>query len=164
MTFTDSNSFESSSQICLISLKQLFKKPNPTDDFISLGYFPINLKIFILNIIVLLCTLNLFTSLMNFPLSLNLLKTFPWWYVMDIIHFVLVRIISLYCFITSAASLIFSTSPAILFSSCVSTVLLLNIESTNCFLISSLLSLLVFLVFSELFRSCKQKMTTIPQI
>ena len=44
----------------------------------------INFIIFILNIIALLCTLNSWTSLMNFSLSL---KTFPWWYAMDIIFF-----------------------------------------------------------------------------
>ena len=68
MIFTYSNSFEFS---------LVFKRPNVTDDIISLGCLSINLKIFILNIIVLLSTLNLLTNLMNFSLSLNLLKTFP---------------------------------------------------------------------------------------
>ena len=66
----------------------------------------INFIIFILNIIVLLCTLNSWTSLMDFSLSL---KTFPWWYAMDIMFFFFVRIISSYCFIIAATSLGFSS-------------------------------------------------------
>ena len=66
----------------------------------------INFMIFIFNIIVLLCTLNSLTSLMNFSLSL---KTFPWWYAMDIMFFFFVWIISSYCFITAATSLGFSS-------------------------------------------------------
>ena len=53
-----------------------FKKPNVTEDFIDIGCSSINFTIFILNIIVLLRTLNLLTSLINFSLSSNLLKTF----------------------------------------------------------------------------------------
>ena len=163
MTFTYSNSFEFSSQICFISLEQFFKKPNSIDDFINLGYFPISLKIFILNIIVLLCTLNSLTSLMNFYLSLYFLNIFPWWYMMDIFFF-FVLIISLYCFITAAASSCFSAFSTFFFNSTISIMSLFTIDSINCFFISSLLGLFVFLAFLEPFHIGKQKITTILQI
>ena len=91
----------------------------------------INFMIFILNILVLLCTLNSLTSLMNFSLSLNLLKTFPWWYAMDIMFFFFVRIISSYCFIIAAASLgfyAFSSLPAFNFKIVLKRVLLCMIK------------------------------------
>ena len=130
MTFIYSNSFEFLLQICLISWWWFFKKPNVTDDFINLGLLSITLKIFVLNIILLLCTLKSLTSLINFSLSLNILKTFPWWYALDVIFF--------------------------FFNSSVSIISLLIMESISCFWISSLLSLLLFVVFSEPFCSCKQ--------
>ena len=111
-------------KLCLIFFTNLFnilvivfKKPNVTDVFINLVCLSINFTIFILNIIVLLCTLNSLTSLMNFSLSLNLLKTLPWWYAIDVMFFFLVQIISSYCFIMAAASLGFSLS-AFSFNSC----------------------------------------------
>ena len=82
---------------------------------------------------------------------------------MDIIFFFFVRIIPSYYFMMAAVSSGFSTLSAFLFNSSVSIIPLLIMESINCFLISSLVSLLVFLVFSEPFCGCKQKMTTIPQ-
>ena len=50
-----------------------------------------------------------------------------------------------------------SALSAFSFKSAVSIISLSIIESINYFLISSLLSILVFLVFSEPFFSCKQK-------
>ena len=56
------------------------------------------------------------------------------------------QIISLYCFITVAASYGFSTLSAFWFSSTVSVISLLIMESVNCFLIPSLVIRLVFLL------------------
>ena len=118
MTFTYSNSFGFSLQICLISLQWFFKKPNVTDDFINFGCLSISFTIFISNIIVVLCTLNSLTSLRNFSFSLNLLKTLPWLYAMHKMIFLFVRIIPSYSFIMVAASLAFSTLSAFSFNSC----------------------------------------------
>ena len=135
-----------------------FKKPSVTDDFINLGSSSISFMIFILNIIVVSCTLNTLSSLMNFFFSLNLLKTFPWWYPMHTMFFFFVRIISSYCFIMLAASSIFSTLSAFSFnSSSLSTLPLLIIESISCYLISSLLSVLIFLALSEPFFNYNKK-------
>ena len=67
--------------------------------------------------------------------------------------------ISSYCFMTPAASSGFSTLSAFFFNSSVlfSVISLLIMESISCFLISSLLIRLLFLVFSETFCSYKQK-------
>ena len=118
----------------------------------------------ILNIIVLLFTLNLLTSLISFSLSLNILKTFPWWYAMDVVFFFFVQIISSYCFIMAAGSSGLPALSARSFNFSVSIVSLFTMESINCSFISSLLNLLVFLVFLEPFCSCKQKVTFMPQI
>ena len=144
-------------------LNCLLKKCNVTDDFINLGCLSISLKIFMLNIIVLLCTLNSLTNLINFSYSLKRLKPFPWWYTMDMITFFFVQIISLYCFIMSAAPSGLSTLLTFSFNSSVSIISLFSMESIiNCFFISPLLSHLGFLVFSEPPHSYKQKITTIP--
>ena len=134
----------------------VFKKPNVLDDFINLECLSISLKISILNIIALLCTLNILTSLMNFSLSLNRLKTFPWWYAMDMILFFFVRIMSAYCFITAAVSQVSLLLSAFWFDSSISASVtsLLTMESSNCFFISSFLSRLVFFL-SEPFCSYK---------
>ena len=57
----------------------------------------------------------------------------------------------------AAASSGFSALSAFSFNSSVLNISLLVMESINCFLISSLLNLFVFLVFSEPSCSCKQK-------
>ena len=57
----------------------------------------------------------------------------------------------------------FSVLLAFSFSSSVLIVSLLIIESFNCCLISSLLNILVFLVFSEPFLNCKRKKLTTKQ-
>ena len=165
MTFTYSNSIEFSLQICLIPLKQFFKKLNVTDDLSLVGWlgcWSISLKMFILNIVVFLCSLNSLTNLINFSFSQNWLNTFPWWYATDIMPFLFVRRIFSYCFMISASSSGFSTFSAFSFSSSVSTTSLMVMESISSFSISSLLSRLVFLVFSEPLRSYKQKINAIP--
>ena len=108
-----------------------------------------------------MCTLNSLPSLMNFSLYLNSFENFPWWCAMDMILFFFVRIISSYSFMTSAASWGFSTLSAFSCNSFVSIISLLTMESINCFFISSLLSRLVFLVFSEPPHNYKQKINTI---
>ena len=123
----------------------------------SIGSLSISFAIFTLNIIVVLCTLNSVTSLMNFSFSLNFLNTFPWWYAMHTIFFFFVRIISSYYFITLVASLDFPILLAFLFNSSVSILSSLIKESISCCLIWSLLNLLIFLALSELFFNYKQK-------
>ena len=76
---------------------------------------------------------------------------------MDIMFFFFVLIISLYCFTMSTASLGFSALSGLSFNSSASIISLLIMESINCFLISSLLDPLVFLVFSESLCNCKPK-------
>ena len=71
-------SFSYSSQISLMSLWQFLKNPSPIEDFNSLGCFLHNLKTLILKIIVFLWIPNSVESLINFPFSINFLKTYPW--------------------------------------------------------------------------------------
>ena len=149
MIFTYSNLLEFSWHFRLMSWKLFFKKLKVTEDFINLGCLLINLKIFILSIIVFLCTPNLLTNLRNFSFSQNQLNIFPWWYATDIMPFLFVRRISSYSCMISAASSGFSTFSAFWFSSSVSIVWLLTRESISCFFISSSLNRFVFLVFSK---------------
>ena len=72
---------------------------------------------------------------------------------------IFVRIISSYCFMTSAASSGFSTFSACSFNPSVSTVLLVVNDSSGLFLF-----LLCLVVFSEPPHSYKQKVATIPSI
>ena len=104
-----------------------------------------------------LCTLNSLTNLMNFSFSLSRLNTFPWWCAMDMMSFFFVRIISSYCFMTSAAYSGFSTFSAFSFNY-VSITLLVVMESISSFFISSLVSRFVLLVFSQPPHSYKQKL------
>ena len=158
MTFTYSNSFEFSLQICFMSVNSVI------DDFFNLGCLSISLKIFISNIMVFLCSLNSLTNFINFSFSRNRLNIFPWWYAADTIPFLFVRIIFFYSFMMAEASSGFSTLSGFSFSSSVSITSLIVMESISCFLISSLVNRLVFLVFSEPLHSYKQKMTAMPQI
>ena len=131
MVLTYSNSLDTL-QICLMSLKYIFKKFKVADDFINLGSFSISLKMFILNIIVFLCTLKLATNLTNFSFLRKWLNTFPWWYGLDIIPF-FERMRSSYSFMMVAASSGFSTLSAFSFNSSISLVSLLTRESISCF-------------------------------
>ena len=76
---------------------------------------------------------------------------------MNIIFFFFVLILSLYCVTMSTASLGFSALSGLSFNSSASIISFLIMESINCFLISSLLDPLVFLVFSESLCNCKPK-------
>ena len=148
MTFTYSNSFRFSLEICYISLQKFFKKPNVTDDFINLRCLSISFTIFILNIMVDLCTLISLTSLMNFSFSLNLVI---YWYAMQTMFFFFLRNISSYSFIMMAESSDFSSLSVFSFNSCVSILSIFIIESISCCFISTFQSLHIFLVFSEPF-------------
>ena len=141
MTFTYSNSFEFSLQICFMSVNSVI------DDFFNLGCLSISLKIFISNIMVFLCSLNSLTNFINFSFSRNRLNTFPWWYAADTMPFLFVRIIFFYSFMMAEASSGFSTLSGFSFSSSVSITSLIVMESISCFLISSIVNRLVFGVF-----------------
>ena len=73
-----------------------------------------------------------------------------------------VWMISSYCFMIAAASSGFSTFSSFPFNSSDSIISLMVMESISCFLIYSLLCLLVFFVFSEILCCCK-KITAIPE-
>ena len=75
-----------------------------------------------------------------------------------------VRIISLYSFMMTKASSGFCTFSGFSFSSSASITSFIVMEPISCFLISSLVNRLVFLVFLEPLHSYKQKITAIPQI
>ena len=153
------NSTKFSRRTSLTSLKRFLQKFSVTDDFINFGHLSVSFTIFILNVIAILCTLSSLTSLMNFSFSLNLGNNFPCWYAIRMIFFFLVRMTSSYSLVMVPASSEFSTFSACLFNSSASTFLLLKRESTNCFLISCLLSLLVFVVLLEPpFLNYEQKM------
>ena len=129
----------------------------------SLGYFSLNLKILIFKIIVVLCIPSLLTSVINFSLSLNFLKTLPWWYAIRIMPFFFVRIILSHSWITYAAFSGSSTSWTFLVNSPVSMVSFITRDSMSFLLISSWVNFLVFFA-SAPFHICKQKITTILQI
>ena len=133
------------------------------DELRSLGYFSLNLKILILKIIVVLCIPSLLTSVINFSLSLNFLKTLSWWYAIRIMPFFCVCIILSHSWITFAAFSGSSTSYIFLVNSSLSMVSFITRDSMSFFLISSRVSFLVFFA-SAPFHTCKQKITTILQI
>ena len=81
---------------------------------------------------------------------------------MDIIPFFLVQIMCSYSFITAAAFSNFHFLCHLIQFFCFDHIIVEY--RTNRLLISSLLILVVCLVFSEPFCSCKQKFTTIPRI
>ena len=98
---------------------------------------------------------NSLTSVSNFSFSLNLLKTFPWWYATFMIPLFFALIISSYRLIISAVfsgSCIFSAS---LFKSSNSTTLSMIIESNNCFFIYY--RCFAFLLSAKPFHIYKQK-------
>ena len=135
---------------------------NVAEDFLKLGCLSMSFTIFFLKFILVLCTLNPLIRLMNFPLSLNFQKAFPWWYALYTLFFLgfLVRMISSYSLMIVAASLDFSTLSSFSFKPSVSTFSLLVKDMINCFLISSLLSFLVLLALSEPhFLNYEQKIT-----
>ena len=134
------------------------------DDPNNLRYLSHNLKTLILNIIVFLWIPNRLTSFTNFCLSLNFLKTLPWWYAILIIPFFFVLMMVLYFWITIAASSGSWTFSASLFNSSDYTASFMMIDSNSCFLISSCDNRFVFLLSAAPFHTCKQKITTILQI
>ena len=120
------------------------KNPKLMDELSSLGYFSHNLKILILKIIVVLCIPSLLTSVINFSLSLNFLKTLPWWYAIRIMPFFFVRIILSHSWITYAAFSGSSTSWTFLVNSPVSMVSFITRDSMSFLLISSWVNFLAF--------------------
>ena len=120
-----------------------------------------NLKIFILNMIVPLIILNRSTRLLHLLFSLNFLKTLPCWYTKNIMFFLFVLIISFYFFIIFIASSQPSTLMARVFQSSMLMFSLQTSESINCFLTSSfcfsLLSLDACLILSKSFFNYKKK-------
>lgn len=125
-------------QISLIVFICFFKILKDNDDFLIFGYSSMSLTIAILNEIVNLLTSNSVNILANFSLSLNLQNIMPWCYVNQTIFFFLLLIISSNSLktdvVTSCLSIFLVFSSISLFS-CISP---LTIDSSSCFLISSL--------------------------
>ena len=141
-------------QICFKIIKVKF---DVIDDVINLECLSINFTVYVVNVVVVLCTLNSFMRFTNFSFSLNFQENFPLLicYRSDVFIFFLV--ISLYSFMMITASAYFSTLLTCLFKCSVSTFSLLMSELINCFLIHSLLSLLVLRVLPEPFFNYEEK-------
>ena len=112
------------------------------DELRSLGYFSLSLRILIFKIIVVLWTPSVSTCDLNFFLSLNFLKTLPWWYAIRIMPFFFFHVMLSHSRISSAAFSGSSPSWTFLVNSALSMVPFITRDSMNFLLISS------WLVFS----------------
>ena len=127
------------------------QKLSVTEDFFYHGYFWINLKTFILKIIVFLRILKFATNLTNFFFA-KPTKYFHWWYATVMMPFLFVQRIFSYSSMMLAACSRLSTFSALSFNSSVSILSLLTSESINSCLTSTLFSRFFFLTFSEPFH------------